>query len=297
MAEGRRLVDAFLAAQSGAAHERWAANPELTRELEQSWASAVQCWPALVSSRDDFVAHLASAAADPCVTSLTQLDVPGLALAHACVAGIDGAAAAFVSLHDQDIRLALTRTRIDAATYDDVRQDVLVKLLGAGSKLVGYAGRGELGAWVRTVTVRQALTWARRQHRHDPADSEALSIAVLGTDPETAYAQAHQRALLLAALREAVESLEPGDRALLRNRFVSRLTLEQLALVHGAHRATVARGLARLRETLASRVRERLSTRLHLEGAELETMIQWARSRLELSLGGLFAEDGAPVPK
>jgi RNA polymerase sigma-70 factor (ECF subfamily) len=291
MSDGRRLVDVFLAALSGAAHERWAASPDLQAQLERSWAGATQAWPALTLSAEAFVAHLASAAADPAVGHLGQLDVAGLALAHACVTGIDGAAEAFLALHDGDIRLALTRARIDSATADDVRQDVLIKLFGASGRLHSYAGRGALGAWVRTVTVRQALTWARARHVHEHADSEALSLAVLGTDPETSFVKADQRALLLAALREAVESLAPADRALLRNRFVSGLTLEQLAMVHGAHRATVARGLARVRDTLAQCVRERLSSRLRLEGAELETLIQWARSRLDLSLGGLLASD------
>jgi hypothetical protein len=82
--------------------------------------------------------------------------------------------------------------------------------------------------------------------------------------------------------------LPPRERLLLRQRYLDSLTLDEVAALHGVHRITVMRWLARIEKALMRDIRKNLVARLGLETAEVENLVDDARSRLDISLRGLL---------
>lgn len=283
------LRTAFLAAL-GPDGATWRGAVELDGVLTCLWDVARAALPTLAITPGGFARHLACHAAPACATleDLGRLDAAALALAHACVDGIAGADREFFARHDRDLAIALARSGLDADAADDVRQLVCSKLLGSEGRLRRYAGRGELGNWVRAVTVREALTWRRRQPIREIPMADPISLALPGGDPELSFIKAAYRDELAAALRDAIAALDPHDRALLRNRYTEGLTLDQLAVVHGVHRATTARWLASVREQLLRTIQRRLRDKLGMRPDEFAEMVELVRSRIEITLGALM---------
>lgn len=285
------LVAAFLRELPEPVAEQWSLDPALGPTLVGLWTSAERAWPHLELQADGFAAHVARRVGLLPLDVIQTVDAPGLALAFSCSRGSEAAAVAFLALHGHDIDGALARFRIGAHAQADLKQDVLTKLLARNGSLSSYSGLGDLGAWVRTVTTRHAISSRRKRVDGDPP-IKALDAPV--HDPETAFIKRRHSAQLVDAIRATVATLSAGDRTLLRQRFVEQLTLEQLALAHGLHRASVARRLARLRQTLARGVRSKLSVELRIEGGELEEAMRWARSHLEFSVRRLLSSTVDP---
>ncbi len=200
------------------------------------------------------------------------------------------AIALFRERHDADVDAALHRLGLTSAAADDVRAAVLSKLFVAGSeKIRSYTGRGALGAWVRAVTVRQAISMGRRRSPLDLAAGEVPMEVRALADPERDYLQARYGAQLRRALHEAVAQLPAEDRNLLRFRFVDELTLDELARVFDVHRATVARRLAKARQQVRQIALTQLRGQLRVDGPEMDSLVRLVRSQLDLSLSGLLA--------
>ena len=81
-----------------------------------------------------------------------------------------------------------------------------------------------------------------------------------------------------------------SDRALLRFKFVDGLTLDDLAVLYGTHRATVARRVAALREDLVKATRAQLGGPLRVRRQDLESLVRLVRSDLDLSLSRLLGD-------
>src|SRR5438270_2415309 len=77
------------------------------------------------------------------------------------------------------------------------------------------------------------------------------------------------RAAVRAAIGQAARQLAPGDRHLLRQHFVAGLTIDQLAVALGIHRATAARRIGKAREQLAAATRDELAAKLAIAPDEL----------------------------
>lgn len=275
----------FLAALPETERTGWSALAGLDAALEQAVASALP-W-CRVPER-----HLASLAARlgtalPELTAITSLDHAAIALADACVAGDAAAIAGFHRAHARDIEHAIGRVRTPARLVDDVRQIVLAKLLPPGGKLARYSGRGSLQNWVRAVSVRETISVLRSA---DDAGLDAPDVVDVAAswDLELSYVRGTQREQLRAALRAAFEALDAEDRAVLRYRFVDGLTLDQLAVVLGVHRATAARWLARIREELLRGTRRKLCDALGIDRSEFDSLVALVRSNLEITIGGLL---------
>jgi RNA polymerase sigma-70 factor (ECF subfamily) len=90
-----------------------------------------------------------------------------------------------------------------------------------------------------------------------------------------------------AAFRAALAALSARDRNLLRMHLIDELTIDQIAALHRTHRATAARWLAAARDQVAREVRRDLMKQLGADPFEADELLQWIRSRVELSLSGL----------
>jgi RNA polymerase sigma-70 factor (ECF subfamily) len=216
------------------------------------------------------------------------VEVVDLVLSRACAAGEPSALAHFDATYAGDMVGALATFRADRDFIDEVLQTVRERLfVGASPKILDYAGRGSLRAWLRAVVMRTALN-ARRRRITDPgpsaADDALLDVAAPAGDPEVAEIVAKYGPAYKQAVHEALAELPPEDRNVLRLSLLEGLGIDAIARIYDVHRATVARWVGRARETVVEGARRRLGERARLDAAELASITRACRTTLDLSL-------------
>ena len=274
-----------------------------TRTLQEILAAAVAAHGHLLVDEGRFLAHLARqipSAPEEWAPALARIHAADLYLAFACAEQVPGALAAFESACGTVIDGALSG-QATAAFADDAKQLVREKLFisgevdpdepAAGPRILSYAGRGPLAAWVAVSAQRTALSLRRRevsaQARHRAAAAEELAASV---HPELAYLKRTYRAAFVTCFEEAFAALTNRERTLLRLHLVSRLRLDQMAPMFQVNISTVSRWLASARESLLVQTRDGLSRQLHLAPGEFDSLARLLHSQIDVSLVRLLAE-------
>jgi RNA polymerase sigma-70 factor, ECF subfamily len=263
-------------------------------EVQAAVASARAAWPTLSFSEEAFAAHLATMHADPSLEAWAGLHVTDLYLARACVEGDPGAMAALEEKMWPEIDAALARVRLEPHQRQDVIQELRVQLLVGTStrpaKIAQYRGQSELRHWLRAVALRDAYRVARKAQRELALDDVVLaSVAVLDRDPGLAHLKELCRVELRNACAAALAVLPRSDRLLLRQHYLDRLTVDELAPLQNVHRATVARRIARVRDDLTSAILRDLGQRLQVSREELHSLMRLVRSQIDISLDRLLS--------
>src|SRR6185436_20655062 len=131
------------------------------------------------------------------------------------------------------------RFDLSHADRQDVAQSLRVAFFVKKS-LAGYSGRGALRGWVRAAATRVARDLiAARKKRPDDEDEILANLQATG-DPELDALRGAFVKEFRAAFAQALEALAPADRAFLAQHYVDDLGIDQLAALHGVHRATAA---------------------------------------------------------
>lgn len=173
----------------------------------------------------------------------------------------------------------------DSATADEIAQRVAERLWlgrsGGEPALAGYTGEAPLAAWLRIIAYREGVELLRG--REVPDDGALVDRVVATTEPELAMLRASYLAAFKRCFAAAFAALSMHDRDLVRRHHLDGLTLEQLASLYGAHRATVARWLARVRERLVDETRAALRRELSAT-TDLDEVLAVIASKLEASL-------------
>jgi RNA polymerase sigma-70 factor (ECF subfamily) len=163
-------------------------------------------------------------------------------------------------------------------------------------KLADYRGTGPLLHWLRVVLVRFRIDAKRRDARSpvqaplDRSEGGGIAVEDVADDPELAYLKSHYRDLMQGAFAEAVASLEPRERLVLRYQLVEHLNTERIGAVFGVHAATARRWAATAREQLWKQTRAGIMRRLGIRKAEFESIVRLVRSELDVSVVRLLAE-------
>lgn len=274
----------------------------LDAEAESLVQRAKSAWPKIKVDPKEFVAHVARRIddAEDVGAALDDLHAADLWLAFACGKGDRIAIAQLDRELGSVVSVALARMR-DKVAPDDVSQLLRERLLvtktsvGAGGepKIFEYSGRGPLAGWIRIAAVRTALSLTRRGDGAgmQPVTREMLlAIPATSADPEMAHLRKRYAREFKQAFEDALAELTPEDRNVLRLSIVDGLSIDEIGLVFGVHRATAARHLARSRETLMERTRDLLGERLRVGKAELQSIMGYIRSHLDLSIQRLLVE-------
>lgn len=215
-------------------------------------------------------------------------------LAAACAAGDPVAVGRVDAMLPGVVRPALARLGLPASDDDEIVQRVRVALMVADARgargIAGYSGRGDLRAYLRAVAVRLALRRIEREAGPSAADEDDVLAMLPAADdsPELRLLKERCRGELRAAFGEALAALSPRERTVLRQHHVDGLTIDQLARLHGVHRATCARWIEAARASLLRRVRRHLRQALGFEERELDSLIGLVRSQLDLSISRLL---------
>ncbi len=288
------LTPAFLAAVPDAVRDAWAVldnDRALTARLAGAYDDARVAWPMLTLPHDAFARALAEhvGGCPPTEGTLAELRGPELYLVAGCRAGDARALRLLEDTYFPAVFAAVRRLRLAHAETEDIVQQFRTRLLVEGAdgppKIVEYAGKGDLGAWMRVVCVRQALKGLRKQNRRrEIEDHLALEEAQPLSDPELERIKSAYLPEVKSAFHSALHGLEPRSRSLLLCHYVEAMTLEALATLYGAHRATVARWLQQARADLNRGVRASLTASLGITSGEFESVMRLVESRFDVTL-------------
>ena len=266
----------------------------LGERLDEIWREARETWPSVAVGEEAYVAHLARHLPSdvPVVEALRQMNTADLYLACACSQGNAQAIDAFETHCLSVVDGAIARFRLGADAVAEVKQRLRQRVLVADDgppRIVGFSGRGELRGWVRVMAVREALHMsegARRETELDDADR--LQAFVTPSDPELDLMKARYRDAFGKAFDRALRELPAREQTLLRQHVIDGLTIDQLGALYRVHRATAARSLERVRKAVLASTRAHMSEHLHVRSSELNSILRLIRSRLEVTLRGLF---------
>ncbi len=300
---GSELVDTFLAALSDdAPRSEYAACSELPGLLRDWLVIARRAWPSIDVSSESFIAYVAQRV-DPQASpsTLSDLRISDLYLAFGSVQGLPSALSYLERAYFR--RLDAVVARIAPNEVDEVisqlRQSLLIPSRTPGG-LAGYAGRAELWTWLRVCAIRSAIKIHRRAERGSSVEQSGLEAVCVpdatGASPDTD----HERRRFAAEARRALEAsfgeLAPRDKNLLMQHYLDGLTTEQLGRLHGLHRVSISRRLARARRLLIRRTRAHLVRRLSLTSSECESVLRALRSHLDITLQRVLAPSPNPSP-
>jgi RNA polymerase sigma-70 factor (ECF subfamily) len=271
--------------------------PAVEAALAAAAREAEEAWPAFGVPREAFVAYLADRLEEgpDVVAAIRALHARDLYLACACARGDAHAIVAFERACLADIDDILAKMRVMPATADDAKQILRRRFFvgepGRGPRIAEYAGRGELARWVRASAVRVTLRLLRQQaHGTVRVDDSVLdALAESAHDPELDFLKRTYGHEFEEALRDAFDALAPRDRNLLRYHFGKGLSIDELGVLYRIHRATAARRLNKVNETLARDTRARLAQRLGLSRADVSSILRLIRSQIERALGAILA--------
>jgi RNA polymerase sigma-70 factor (ECF subfamily) len=263
--------------------------------LAASIARARAAWPNMSLADEDFVRAIAARlVADAPARSLEAMHTDDLYLTCGCAAGDPVALAGFEAHCGSVIARAIATTGATGDERADLGQVVRQRLLvapatGGPPRVATYSARGSLRAWVRVVATREAARMLPRSRRDlASGDDELAGLIASDDDPEVGYLKRLYRAEFKRAFHAAVEALDDRERLLLRQHTLDGLGIDQLATLHGVHRATAARWIEAARDAVLAGTQRELIRRLRLSRSELASVMRLIQSQLDVSLPRLL---------
>lgn len=268
---------------------------EISDALSVLWGRAERAEVSVRVDRASFIEAVARSLPDDFgVEALHGLHAEDLALAVACAAGDASAIQRFEARLFPEMERALRRLD-DPPRIDELKQLLRTKLFVPGADGVGristYSGRGPLAAWVCAAAVRASLSLRREARRDATRDGNGGDEPLMDLptdDPELSILKARYRPDFKDAFQAAVSELTVKERGVLKMYVLDGMSIDAIGLLHQVHRATIARWIAKAREQLLRATRQRLATRLRLDGPELDSLLRLADSDLDVSLERLL---------
>ena len=252
----------------------------------------------IVVADTDFVRHLGrvlASGAEP-EQALGDLRADELLIACGCTLGDPAAHRVFEDEYLPEAKRILGRAgnpTDEEEFLQRLRDRLLVPDGDKPSRIAAFSGRGELKNWVRIAAHRLVVDGYRKGR--DPTVSKQAdateAIASAAPDPELVALKSTYREGFRAAFEAAFARLTPGDRTLLRYRYIDGLEVQQIAAIDGRHRVSISRALSRARDSLLENLRRDLAERLHVGMSEAESMVRLMRSQIDVSISRLLRPD------
>ncbi len=259
-------------------------------DVEALHTRARAAWPGVNVALERFAAYLRERLPEGAgEDALGEMFTDDLYLACACLDGDRAALEAFERAMFDAAGFSMARFDLGEAERKDLAQSLRLNFF-ARKAIARYSGRGALRGWVRSAATRAALDLvAARKQRPDNEDEILGALPALG-DPELHLLRERFAAQFKEAFAATMAALEAEDRALLAQHYVDGLTIDQLAVVLGVHRATAARRIVRVRALLLDGTRERLERTLDIDTRAFDSLMRLAQSRLHISVFRLLRE-------
>jgi RNA polymerase sigma-70 factor (ECF subfamily) len=257
-----------------------------SHEIEEAWTRSRQTWPDIELDLTAYAAFVDERAAG---ASLDELYLDHLYLACACAEGVPHAIARVEERFVGRLGAALAPFEQVGIAAAEVVQLLRVRLFtceeGRRPRIAEYGGLADLGAWIKVVAVRIAISLGRKDRRELAVGDEMLGQVPSQTpSPELALLRETYRSEFRAAFQVGFRSLTPRERNLLRHQVLDQMSIDRIGALYGVHRATAARWLAHARHALVRAVRRELQSQLQVGRSELESILRLIQSQLDISL-------------
>ncbi len=279
---------AFAEALPASLRDTMTSSNQIAELLASKFAQAQERWSSTIVAFEAFTIYLAHRLPTDLGVhhGLQEMHTDELYLACACVSGDELAIEAFDHEYHMLIKAALSRIQSESDIEDEVRQRVYEKLFVSSAdctpKIATYNGRGPLAAWVRATTIREALSILRKTKKTILAD-EAIADT-LSDDPEMMHLKGLYRQAFKSAFETSFANLKTRDRLLLRHKYCDGSNIDDLATLHKVHRATAARWLATIRDTLLTNTRDLMLKELGTSEGDLDSIMRLIQSALDVSI-------------
>jgi RNA polymerase sigma-70 factor (ECF subfamily) len=268
--------------------------------VDRVMAAGKSRWPDLAVDRAQLARHLreGGVAVDLAATSIAG----DLYLAYACLTNAPTAVKLFHKTFGQIVTATARQFDRTGALTDELWQRLAELLFVSQAdrppRIAEYRGRGPLGAWVRTCAKRTALRLVKIDGSEILETKEAIAEEIADAcDQELALLKSHYGELFRQELLVALSELSAKERTLLQLHLVAGLSTTRIAKMYRQHQSSVSRQLQKATATIFTLVKERLHLRLGVATAELESLLDLARSHIELTLSTLdnVLQDDSPV--
>jgi len=262
----------------------------MEQAIKQAYVLGGQRWPAITRLPwDRFVEHVRRLG-----VSAAALDTHGsdLYLALACGLGDGAGMRHLTTAYFSSLERHLARAGFSREDAEESLQQMLVHLCtGESPRILGYAGRASLLAWLRVAAMRHALDEVKRPQAVNSQDNDELLAMIVdgGESPERKTMVAAIQPAVQSALVDAMGILSSRDRTLLHMFFSEGMNIEEIGQIYGIHRATVARQLKEIRERMLAHVRAKVETTLGANPEDVDSLVYAVRSQIQISLWRLAA--------
>jgi RNA polymerase sigma-70 factor, ECF subfamily len=241
---------------------------------------------------------------------IDEMRADELCLIVGCERGDEKAWEDLVAQFDQTVRSAARKVSSNAEDADDLASSIWAELYGLRrdaegnkkGKLAYYSGRGSLAGWLRAVVSQLAIDQYRKDSRfvqvEESRDFENLAEESSNHDrglvshtasPEEIFGEREAAEDVAAALRAAVDGLEPEDKLVLKLYYFDDLKLKDIAKTFGYHEATASRKIARLHGEIRGSVEKVLRDRHGWNDGEIRKCLAETAAKLGMSVEKLFA--------
>ncbi|HET7542700.1 MAG TPA: sigma-70 family RNA polymerase sigma factor, partial [Polyangiaceae bacterium] len=247
-------------------------------------------WPGLKIDAPELASYLADRPVSR--ERLTTGLACDLFLAFACLANVPTAVQLFQTLYDPIVVGAAKRFDPTGALADELRQWLAETLFVRGRQGTGriaeYRGQGPLSAWVRTCSKRAALRLAKVNNPEVLVTRDALADEITDVcDQELTLLKDHYGELFRSELVLALGELPAKDRMLLQLHLVAGLSTTRIAKMYHLNQSSISRQLQRTAAATFTLIKQRIHRRLGVDTAELESLLDLARSHIELTLSSM----------
>jgi RNA polymerase sigma-70 factor (ECF subfamily) len=263
--------------------------------LRAHWHAAREAWPALEWTPREFAAFLGARVRGEGsrAEAVGRLRGADLYLAGLCAAGDARALACFDAQILGGLSGALASVGAGASDVDEVRQQLRTYLFaadGSGAKIDAYSGRASLSRWVRVAAVR---TFQKLRRQPTTVSEDLIAgFAEPGDQPDLEYFKQLYRIEFKQAFAEAIGTLAPRQRNLLKHAILDGLTADQIGRIYHVSKATAARQIAAARAALIESTRAGLRAKLDLSPSELRSVLRVIQSEVDLSIRRVLGSKG-----
>jgi RNA polymerase sigma-70 factor (ECF subfamily) len=257
-----------------------------SKALVAHLVAARAAWPSLAWEEAAYRAWLESTGGSTVDATLAALAPGEVVLSWAIGRGDEEALRLFEEHFMPYVARALKRRGESSAFLEEVEQRVRIKLLcardGEPPAITRLALGGSLVALVRVAAVREAVSLRRSEKSRETGELDDL-VGV--EDPVLEALKARHGRDVVHAIDAAIAELSVRDRRILRLSIASRASIDDIARMFDTHRATAARWLIAARNALAEATRRHLRDRLHIDDAELDSILRLVRSEVTRIMG------------
>jgi len=234
---------------------------------------------------------------DAAIKFLESIHIEDLALAAACIAGIDQAWQYFVKefrpVADAIARSIMSDPNRARDAIDSLWADLYGLRDGGAdrrSPLLHYHGRSSLKAWLRVVIARREVDEWRAMRPTESLDAAHGCHADGAGDHDGDPDRGRLLIALSRALHHAIVALQPRDRLRLSYYYVQELTLAEASSLLGEHESTMSRALARTRVEIREAVERELKQGDGLSDDQISRCFEYAVEDWPFDLGRVLTQ-------